>query len=215
MPARSSSVRLISSQRSRTRPAVRASASPKTCGCLRTSLTWTARATSSRSPEPFSASATSDASSTVCGTIVRSVCSRSHGQSRRSRSVSVWSSTSASARLNLLRRCRRRARQRGAGIRVRLVADLVLDLRVAVVLLRVLDPLGHRVVLPLLPELLPDRGLHLAQRRRLRGLDVGKSLDDVIAVLRMDRRRELAFLERERGLVELRDSLSLDTVNLP
>src|SRR6476659_6688967 len=46
----------------------------------------------------MAASATSYASSTVCGTIVRSVCSRSQGHSRRSRSVSSWRSTSASAR---------------------------------------------------------------------------------------------------------------------
>ena len=49
---------------------------------------------------PIAASATSYASSTVCGTIVRSVCSRSQGQSRRRRSVSACRSTSASARLN-------------------------------------------------------------------------------------------------------------------
>ena len=49
-PAAPSSSRLIASQRSRTRPAVRASASPKTCGCRRTSFSWIARATASRSP---------------------------------------------------------------------------------------------------------------------------------------------------------------------
>src|SRR5919197_752521 len=163
MPWRSSSARLISSQRSRTRPAVFASASPKTCG------------------------------------------------SRRSRSVSSCRSTSASARLtaNVLRR---RAARRGdgrAGIRVRLVPDLVLDLRVAaVVLLRVLDPFRHLLVLLLLLELLLDRVLHLAKRCRLRGLDGGERLDDVVAVLRVNRLGELAFLERERRLVERRYRLT-------
>src|SRR3989440_2064973 len=138
----------------------------------------------------------------VCGTIVRSVCSRSHGQSRRSRSVSTCSSVSASARLKLTRR-RGGARERRAGIRVRLVADLVLDPPTAVALLRVLEPLRHLVVLPLLLELLPDRRAHLAERRRRRGLDGGERLDDVVAVLRLDRRRELALLEAEGDLVEL------------
>ena len=63
---------------------------------------WKSRSpisSSSFASSPASAaSATSYASSTVCGTIVRAVCSRSHGQSRRRRSVSSWSSTSASAR---------------------------------------------------------------------------------------------------------------------
>src|SRR5690349_11594173 len=192
MPSRSSSVRLISSHRSRTRPAVFASASPNTCGCRRTSFSCTSRATVSRSPDPRScrsrerkytwksrspsssasfassraiaASATSYASSSVCGTIVRSVCSRSHGQSRRKRSVRDCSSTSASARLKLLRGGGGCARQRRAGVRVRLVADLVLDLAVAVALLRVLEPLRELIVLLLLRELLPDRRAHLRQR---------------------------------------------------
>ena len=38
VPSRPSCSDLIASQRSRTRPAVRASASPKTCGCRRTSF---------------------------------------------------------------------------------------------------------------------------------------------------------------------------------
>ena len=109
------------------RAGVRATASPKTCGCRRTSFSWTPRATASRSPSPCSssrserkntwnrrspsssrsfagsparaASATSYASSTVCGTIVRSVCSRSQGHSRRRCRVRSWRSRSASARL--------------------------------------------------------------------------------------------------------------------
>src|SRR5689334_7370990 len=100
------------------------------------------------------ASATSYASSTVCGTIVRSVCSRSHGHSRRSRSVSSWSSTSASARDTPPRlagggRGRRRgARDRRAEIRARLVAGGVVDrLRLAVRLLEIRDPVVHEGVL--------------------------------------------------------------------
>ena len=50
IPSRPSCSDLISSQRSRTRPGVDASASPKTCGCRRTSFSCTPRATDSRSP---------------------------------------------------------------------------------------------------------------------------------------------------------------------
>src|SRR2546430_9959045 len=101
----------------------------------------------------MAASATSYASSTVCGTIVRSVCSRSQGQSRRSRSVSAWRSTSASARLNS-GRLGRRSREGGAGIWVGLVTHLVLDPRVAAEELPgVLVPLGHLFGLALLLEL--------------------------------------------------------------
>ena len=77
------------------------------------------------------ASATSYASSTVCGTIVRVVCSRSQGHSRRSRSVSSWSSTSASASRHQSGSLGRRrvGGRRRAGIGARHEADLVLDLR--------------------------------------------------------------------------------------
>src|SRR2546429_7719883 len=106
----------------------------------------------------MAASATSYASSTVCGTIVRAVCSRSQGQSRRSCSVSCWSSSSASARVTLARGgglCR--------GSRRRLVADLVLGL-LREVLLRVVPPVRHRILLLLLQELLLDRRLDLVER---------------------------------------------------
>ena len=56
MPSRPSCSALIASQRSRTRPAVRASASPNTCGWRRTASRARARATSSRSPSPCSSS---------------------------------------------------------------------------------------------------------------------------------------------------------------
>ena len=52
MPERPSWSRLIASQFERTRPAVSASTSPKTCGCRRTSFSWTSRAACSRSPWP-------------------------------------------------------------------------------------------------------------------------------------------------------------------
>src|SRR5262245_39940983 len=125
MPSRPSCSRLMRSQFERTRSAVRASTSPKTCGWRRTSFLCTPRATCARSPAPRSssrsarkytwnrrspsssssfssssasaASATSYASSTVCGTIVAAVCSRSQGQSRRNRSVRRCSSTRAAA----------------------------------------------------------------------------------------------------------------------
>src|SRR3954453_11514545 len=236
MPARPSRSRLLDSQVRRTSPADSSSVPPNPCGGRRTNFSCTPRAMSSnpswpfsdrrrarkytwnsRSPSssasfassrPIAASATSYASSTVCGTIVRSVCSRSHGQSRRSRSVSDWSSTSASARLKLLR-SGGRARDRRAGIRVRLVADLVLDLPVAVALLRVVEPLRDLVVLLLLLELLPDRRAHLRKRRRRRRLHAGGRLDDVVAVLGVHRLRDLAGLQAERRLVERRHRLAL------
>src|ERR1700704_3514122 len=236
MPARPSRSRLLDSQESLTSPGESSSAPPNTCGCRRTSFSWTPRAMPSkpssplserrsarkytwnkRSPSssasfasspPIAASATSYPSSTVCGTIVRSVCSRSQGQSRRSRSVSSWRSTSASARPNLLGRRRGRARERRAGIRARLVPDLVLDARLAVAPLLLVDPLRHHIVLLLLLELLLDGRLDLAEGRRLRGLDGGERLDDVVAVLRVDRRSELTCLQAEGGLVECRDGLS-------
>src|SRR5439155_7778108 len=105
------------------------------------------------------ASATSYASSTVCGTIVFAVCSRSQGQSRRSRSVSSWSSSSASARATSARGRRvRRRRERRAGIGGRLVARLILDLAALAVGLRDLgDPVGHLLIAVLLLELGTDR----------------------------------------------------------
>src|SRR4051794_34657615 len=241
MPSRPSVSRLIASHRSRTRDAVRASASPKTCGCRETSFAWMPRAAASRSPAPRSerssarkydwksrsptsscsfasspasaASATSYASSTVCGTIVRAVCSRSHGHSRRRRSVSSWSSTSASARDTGLTGGRRGGRRRRAGIRRRLVPDLVLDLLAgAEVLRRRGDPVGHRLVLLLLDQLLLDRARDVLLRSRLTRLDRAERLDDEP---RLVLRRVVEGLvhdlgrRRERDLVENRNRLAL------
>src|SRR5919108_2859506 len=236
IPSRPSCSRLIRSQFSRTRPAVRASASPNTCGWRATSFAWIARATVSRSPSPRSASsserkytwksrspsssssfgassrsaasATSYASSTVCGTIVRAVCSRSQGQSRRSRSVSCCSSSSA-APSELTRLPRGRG---GAGGRLltgilagrRRVSGLVGDLR-AVVVLQLLLPVLDRLGLLVLKQRLPDRFLDLGERRRLRGrrlLHRPEGLDDVPAELRVHRPRDLVRLERERDALE-------------
>src|SRR4051794_18353671 len=111
--SRPSSPRLISSQFCSTSAAVEASTSPNTCGWRRISFVRQWSATSSNEPAPRSssriernttwkstspssssslrssprcaASASSYDSSTVCGTIERSSCSRSHGHSTRSR----------------------------------------------------------------------------------------------------------------------------------
>src|SRR3712207_6960550 len=45
-------------------------------------------------------------------------------------------------------------------------------------LLRVLDPLRHRLALLRLEQLLPDLLLHLGERRRLRRLDLPERLED-------------------------------------
>src|SRR3954469_8448203 len=239
MPSRPSSSRLIASHRSRTRDAVRASASPNTCGCRETSFAWMPRAAASRSPAPRSerssarkndwkrrsptssssfassppraASATSYASSTVCGTIVRAVCSRSQGQSRRSRSVSCCSSSSASASKLGGGGLRRRSRGRlVAGLVGRLLREL---------LPLVVPPAGHLVLLLLLEELLLDRRLDLIEgdRPRLRGgLHRAERLNHVPPELRVHGLRNLmrlqpesCLLERSHGLERAADCLLL------
>src|SRR3954469_11432755 len=240
MPSRPSSSRLIASHRSRTRDAVRASASPNTCGCRETSFAWMPRAAASRSPAPRSerssarkndwkrrsptssssfassppraASATSYASSTVCGTIVRAVCSRSQGHSRRSRSVSSWSSTRASASgpgAGLGGGVRRRRRRPRIGRRRE--PDLVLDLLVAAEALReAAHPVGHRLVLLLLLQLLLDRRRDLLLRRRRARMNGRDGLDHEPPVLCVVHRRVNGVrLLGERDLVELRDRLTL------
>src|SRR5581483_2301142 len=237
-PSRPSSSRLIFSQFSRTRPAVFASTSPNTCGWRRTSFSWIRRATRSRSPSPCSrrrsarkytwnsrspsssssfagssasaASATSYASSTVCGTIVRGVCSRSHGQSRRSRSVSSWRSRRAAARPDTSARGRRRRGRRRRRREPGGVADLPVEL-----LLQVLEPPLQRLTLLLLEELLADRRLHLGERRRLALRRVLLGADDVPAELGLDGLRGGAGLQRERRLVELGDGLAARDRQLP
>src|SRR6476660_4422364 len=92
--------------------------------------------------------------------MVRAVCSRSQGQSRRSCSVSCWSSSSASARATSAR-----GRRLRRGSSRRLVADLVLRL-LGEVLLRVVPPARHLVLLLLLQELLLDGRLDLVERNR-------------------------------------------------
>src|SRR4029078_12156612 len=226
--------------------AVAASASPKTCGCRRTSFSWTARVTSSRSPAPCSsrsnerkntwkrrspsasrrlagssanaASATSYASSTVCGTIVRSVCSRSQGHSRRRCRVRAWRSRTASARLtreSLSRRPLLGGVSRSVGHSRRLVARGVADLAVVGRLL-VLDPLLDLVVALLLQEECLDLGLDLLQRLQRRLLRVLDRLDDVVSELRLHGLRDFVRREREGGLLELgHRSLPLDDRVLP
>src|SRR4026208_1402047 len=138
----------------------------------------------------------------VCGTIVRAVCSRSQGQSRRSRSVSCWSSSSADERLKSpgggpSRRSRR------------LAAHLVLR-PPPEALLRVVPPLREGVLLLLRQLLLFDRRLHLVERvrRRFPGLVDGPAgLNHVPAELRMHRLGDLVRLERKRDPLERRDRL--------
>src|SRR5204863_94053 len=205
----------------------------------RTSFVWIPRATASRSPCPASlrrserkytwksrspsssssfsgrsakaASATSYASSPVCGTIVRAVCSRSQGQSRRSRSVSCCSSSSASASVlppyaDGSAGGRARGLLAGMLARRRLVAGLVAD-RLAVVLLHVLLPLLQRLRAVVREQGLADPLLHLRERRRVRGrgrLDRPERLDDVPAEPRVGRLRDLVHGQRERDLLERR-----------
>src|SRR5581483_8301028 len=212
--------------------------SPNTCGWRRTSFSWIRRATRSRSPSPCSrrrsarkytwnsrspsssssfagssasaASATSYATSTVCGTIVRGVCSRSHGQSRRSRSVSSWRSRRAAARPDTSARGRRRRGRRRRRREPGGVADLPV-----VLLLQALEPLLQRLALLLLQQLLADRRLDLGERRRLALRRVLLGADDVPAELRLDRFRDRPGLERERRLVELGDGLATRDRQLP
>src|ERR1043166_8010327 len=171
--------------------------------------TWKSRSPSSSrsfaSSSATAASATSYASSTVCGTIVRAVCSRSQGQSRRSRRVNSCSSSRAAARpsAKLLA-----GGGSGSARRRRRVAGLVRDLAVEVAL-QLVRPVRHRLVALLLEQLLLDRGLDLRERRRLRLYDGPERLDDVVAERGLDRARHLARLQQESGLVERGDSLPL------
>src|SRR5262249_20336069 len=120
---------------------------------------------------------------------------------RRSRSVSCWSSSSASERLKSAGGSRRRS--------WRCVADLVLRL-LREFLLGVVPPLRERVLLLLLHLLLLDRRLDLVERDRgrLTRLVHGPDrLDHVPAELRVHRLGDLVRLQGKRGLLEGRDGL--------
>ncbi len=94
------------------------SAEPSSSRSWERNTDWKSRSPSSSArwaPSPAAtASATSNASSIVCGTIVAAVCSRSQGQSRRSRSpTSASAATSAPiARARSASRARQRLRVR-------------------------------------------------------------------------------------------------------
>src|SRR5437773_2352100 len=236
MPARPSRSRLLFSQESLTSPAEPSSAPPNTCGCRRTNFSCTPRAMSSnpswpfsarrrarkytwksRSPSssasfgsspPIAASATSYASSTVCGTIVRAVCSRSQGQSRLNRLVSSCSSSRAAASASANGSGLLGGGRRGAGRRRRRVTGLVRNLAVEV-LLQLVRPVRHRLVALLLELGLLDRRLDLRERRRLGLLDRPERFDDVVAERGLHRARDLARRQQERGLVERTDGLAL------
>src|SRR3954469_1581808 len=235
--SRPGSDRLISSQLRRTAPAPSTSTSPKMCGCRRTSFACTCSATALSEPPPRSSSsserkwtwkstspssssslasspacaaaASSYASPTVCGTIERSSCSRSHGHSRRSRRVNASRRRSASTSREisskpLLALCGHRRRRRGlravlAGGRLEVLGALGLGLPA---LREVLHERVQRLLLVLGGERLLDLGLGLRERLLAGRRD---ALDDevVVAVLGLDRPGERVLLGREHGLVEL------------
>src|SRR5512132_840586 len=139
--------------------------------------------------------------------MVRAVCSRSHGQSRRSRSVSPWSSRSASERCS--------GSASGGAVRIRrLVAHLVRRV-VLQILAHVGDPLLHLFVLTVLSQLLPDRFFHLIEGRGRALLGLRERLDDVPAVLRLDRNRDLVLAEAEGNFLELGNQLAARRRHLP
>src|SRR3954464_14777560 len=237
--SRPGSVALIWSQFRSTSPAVSASTSPNTCGWRRISFWRQCSATSASDPAPRSSSssdrkwtwnstspssssslasspvlaaaASSYASSTVCGTIERSSCSRSHGHSRRSRRVNASRRRSAStdsadgSSAKLLRRLGGRRGRRRSRLRAVLavgcgVAALALGLRAPA-----LAEVGHegveRLLLVLRDERLLDRRLGVGHRLRLGLVDL-RDPEDVVAELRLDGPHELVLRRRERGRVE-------------
>src|SRR3954452_12435765 len=219
------------------------------CGCRRTSLACTCAATSPSEPAPRSSSsrerkctwkrtspssssslasspecaaaASSYASSTVCGTIERSSCSRSHGHSSRRRRVRASRRRSAStissdgsltaARLVALLR-RGLPRRRGGGGRRRRGLRTLLALldHVALAAVRLLLPALpvvlreglERLLLALGLQRLPDGLLGLLERLLRRRGDLG-DLEEVLAELRLDRSGQRALLGLEDRLVEL------------
>src|SRR5918994_5764522 len=253
--SRPGSAALIWSQFRSPSPAVAASTAPNTCGWRRISFWRTCSATSANVPAPrsssssdrkwtwnstspssssslasspeWAASASSYASSTVCGTIERSSCSRSQGHSRRSLRVTSSSRSSAAERsltaLGLLRglRCWRRRGLRGGLLPARVAAGggagfgLVLRSVLAlghavivravglvlVVLAEGLDELVERLLLALGAQQVLDRLLGLVERL-LRGLRDLLDLEDVPAELGLDGTLELALLGLEDRRVE-------------
>src|SRR5215210_4588799 len=248
--SRPSSVRLIASQLRRTSPACSTSTSPKTWGWRRISFWRQCSATSASEPPPRSSSssarkctwkstspssssslasspecaaaASSYASSTVCGTIERSSCSRSHGHSSRRRrvrasrrrSASTMSSDGSLTRRRLVagrRRLLRRLAGRGGARRRRGLRTLLALLdHVALAAVGLLLPalgvvLGERLqrlLLVLRLQRLPDGLLGLVERLLRRLIDLG-DLEEVVAELGLDRSGQLALLGLEDGLVEL------------
>src|SRR3954470_17128861 len=174
----------------------------------------------------MAASASSYASSTVCGTIERSSCSRSHGHSTRSlrvissRRARLARAPSSPRLLPGGRGARtRRLLLRGGGLRrlagsrrrrrlllrsVAAVRDQV-GLRALRLVLVVLAELGDEVVQRLLLVLrlqeILDRLLGLPERLLRRRSDL-RHLEDVVAELRLDRTDDRAFLGAEDRGVE-------------
>src|SRR5215204_302409 len=248
----------MASQLRSTSPAVCASVSPNTCGWRRISLARQCSATSASEPAPRSSSssarkwtwkrtspsssssfasspacaaaASSYASSTVCGTIERSSCSRSQGHSRRRRRVSSSRAATAAAtfglaplviglrpaarspagpvrlllglRRRLLPRARRRRRRRLGCVLAVLSHVALAALRLRLPLLaEVLDELVQRLLLILRGEHLLDRRLGLLERLLRRGVDL-VDLEDVPAELGLDRTGDLALVGAEDRRVE-------------
>src|SRR4051794_18190634 len=141
--------------------------------------------------------------------MLAAVCSRSQGQSRRSRSVRRCSSRRAAAGSSpavISAGGRRRGGRRRRRGRRRLVAPLVLDLALEV-LRHLREPGLPRRLLLLRGEIPLDLRLALLEGLGGRGFDGAGGLDDVVAVAALPRRRYLVRLERERGLVERRPRL--------
>src|SRR4051812_4153611 len=206
------------------------SPAPRSSSSSDRKYTWNSTSPSSStslSSSPLiAASASSYASSTVCGTIERSSCSRSHGHSTRSlrvissRRARLARAPSSTGLLPGGRGARvRRLLLRGGGLRrlagsrrrrrlllrsVAAVRDQV-GLRALHLVLVVLAELGDEVVQRLLLVLrlqeILDRLLGLPERLLRRRSDL-RHLEDVVAELRLDRTDDRAFLGAEDRGVE-------------
>src|SRR4051812_41907299 len=206
------------------------SPAPRSSSSSDRKYTWNSTSPSSStslSSSPLiAASASSYASSTVCGTIERSSCSRSHGHSTRSlrvissRRARLARAPSSTGLLPGGRGARtRRLLLRGGGLRrlagsrrrrrlllrsVAAVRDQV-GLRALRLVLVVLAELGDEVVQRLLLVLrlqeVLDRLLGLRERL-LRGRGDAGDLEVVVAELGLDRTRQRALLGVEDRVVE-------------